>query len=403
MTYIKKIKNITKSIRKYILVKIFLPGIYKYAARKGIQSNKFIFLILRRADMDPSFRVMYRYLKEHYNLDIHCHYLKQDSTHHQLNKLKRMIEFMKDAGTAKYIVSCDSSIYQGCIPVREGQYILNTWHGCGAFKKFGFSTAEKIFGGTYEQMVKYPLHPYYKLVTVSSPEVVWAYQEAIKPKNPECVQALGISRTDIFFDPNFRKAAWEKLYSVVPQARGKKVILYAPTFRGHVKNAQAPDALEIEYMMHELADEYVLLIKQHPHVHPEKRSKIPQISSDFAFDVTDTLTIDDLICTSDLCISDYSSLIFEYSLFDKPMLFFAYDLDNYEDWRGFYYPYEEMTPGPICVNNTDLIQKIKTVDKWFNVEEIRNFRKKFMSACDGHATERIVDAFLENSDTEKHA
>lgn len=108
-------------------------------------------------------------------------------------------------------------------------------------------------------------------------------------------------------------------------------------------------------------------------------------------DVTTELDIDKLLCVSDVCISDYSSLIFEYSLFERPMIFFAYDLDEYFDWRGFYYNYDELTPGPIVKTTEEIIDYIQHLDTRFNPSQVRAFREKFMSACDGHATDRILE------------
>ena len=102
------------------------------------------------------------------------------------------------------------------------------------------------------------------------------------------------------------------------------------------------------------------------------------------------MPIDELLCVSDLCISDYSSLVFEYSLFERPMLFYAYDLEDYFDWRGFYYPYEELAPGPVVRTNEEIADYIQNVEQKFDRARVRAFREQFMSACDGYATERIL-------------
>ena len=141
--------------------------------------------------------------------------------------------------------------------------------------------------------------------------------------------------------------------------------------------------------MDSLGDEYILLIKHHPFV--EKRPDIPDECKDFALDISEKLEIDQLLCASDICISDYSSLVFEYSLFERPMIFFAYDLDDYFDWRGFYYDYDELTPGPVVADTEAIIDYIKNLDTRFDKAKVHAFREKFMSACDGHATDRIMD------------
>ena len=209
---------------------------------------------------------------------------------------------------------------------------------------------------------------------------------------PEVLKATGISRTDVFFDPDFIAKAYEKLHQQMPESKGRKVILYAPTFRGRVAHGEAPDKLDIPMFQKALGEEYVLLIKQHPLV--RVRPEVPKECRGFAMDVTETMAIDDLLCVADICISDYSSLVFEYSLFEKPMIFFAYDKAEYDDWRGFYYNYEEMTPGPICTENEEMLDYILHLDTRFDKQQIIDFKYKFMRSCDGHATERILDMVM---------
>ena len=93
-----------------------------------------------------------------------------------------------------------------------------------------------------------------------------------------------------------------------------------------------------------MGEDAVLLIKHHPFV--RELPAIPESCHDFAFDVTHDIAINELICSADAVISDYSSLVFEYSLFGRPMVFFAFDQGEYADWRGFYYDYDALTPGP---------------------------------------------------------
>lgn len=108
-------------------------------------------------------------------------------------------------------------------------------------------------------------------------------------------------------------------------------------------------------------------------------------------DVTTELDIDKLLCVSDVCISDYSSLIFEYSLFERPMIFFAYDLDEYFDWRGFYYNYDELTQAPSSKQPKKSSTTSNTLTPASTPPRSAAFREKFMSACDGHATDRILE------------
>lgn len=392
-------KSFRRSVRrtfdplyKWYVYKRLFPRVYRKHAASPVDERKVVFVELRLPKLTNSFKVLYDTLYRDYDFDLHCHFLRNTYvTRRQYRKNCKAM--LADIATAKYIFFDEATNVNGCFKMRPETVVTQLWHGCGAFKKFGYSTADAIFGASREQMEKYPFNRNYTRVTVSSPEVIWAYEEAMQ-YTPESgvVKALGSSRTDIFYDQKVIDKAHETLYALMPQAKGKKVILYAPTFRGRVARATTPRVLIPEFMKYCLGDEYVLLFKHHPLV--RKRPKITDFCADFAMDVTDTMTIEDLLCVADICISDYSSLVFEFSLFEKPMIFLAHDLENFFDWRGFYYDYNELAPGPIVENTTGVIDYIQHIDERFDRERVHAFREKFMASCDGHATERIMeDAF----------
>ena len=398
-------EKLTKAINRYIkregnkrftnkLLDKQIPKVYKDAAKQPIDENKIVFVEVRHPHITNSFEVVFDELANNYDYNLHPHFLLNSNTI-RAEYAKRVLNAVEDIATAKYVFLNEGSNAISAIPMREGTKVIQLWHGCGAFKRFGFSTADLIFGASRKEQLRHPFNKNYSLVTVSSPEVVWAYKEAMNlPENSEIVQPTGSSRTDIFFNEEYKKNAYDNVYNLIPQAKGKKIILYAPTFRGRVATATTPDRLSVEMFYEEFKDDYVLLFKHHPVV--KERPVIEHRFSEFAFDVTDTLSIEDLLITSDFCISDYSSLVFEYSLFEKPLIFFAYDLDNYFDWRGFYYNYDELAPGPVCKTNHEMIDYIKNIDTRFDKEAVKEFRNKFMRSCDGNATKRILESTFDN-------
>ena len=100
---------------------------------------------------------------------------------------------------------------------------------------------------------------------------------------------------------------------------------------------------------------------------------------------------DRLMAAADAMVTDYSSVVFEYSLFERPIAFLAPDVDDYCDWRGFYYPYDQMTPGPVMSTTAEFTGWVKSLGNGFDPAEVIAFREKYMSACDGRSTKRIVD------------
>lgn len=377
-----------KKVGQILMFRIVFPLGYKhYIKGKKIKREKAVFVEVRFDEITDSFRLVYDRMKAD-GFDVHEQFIENIKPG-KWGYIKRCLRMLEDISDAHYVFLNDACNVTSCIPLRKGTKIYQLWHACGAFKKFGMSTAELIFGDNRKSLEKYPNYGNLSYVTVSSPEVIWAYEEAMNLKDTKTqVVATGVSRTDVFYDQHFIEQSKAAVYSVCPAAENKKIILYAPTFRGRVAKAESPDRLDIPAMKRALGDEYVLLIKHHPFV--KQPPVVPEDCADFAMDVTKSLEIDQLLCASDVCVSDYSSLIFEYSLFERPMIFFAYDLDDYFDWRGFYYNYDELTPGPVVQETEEIIDYIRHLDARFDQAQVHAFKEKFMSSCDGHATDRIM-------------
>lgn len=377
-----------KKVGQILMFRIVFPLGYKhYIKGKKIKRKKAVFVEVRFDEITDSFRLVYDRMKAD-GFDVHEQFIENIKPG-KWGYIKRCLRMLEDISDAHYVFLNDACNVTSCIPLRKGTKIYQLWHACGAFKKFGMSTAELIFGDNRKSLEKYPNYGNLSYVTVSSPEVIWAYEEAMNLKDTKTqVVATGVSRTDVFYDQHFIEQSKAAIYSVCPAAENKKIILYAPTFRGRVAKAESPDCLDIPAMKRALGDEYVLLIKHHPFV--KQPPVVPEDCADFAMDVTKSLEIDQLLCASDVCVSDYSSLIFEYSLFERPMIFFAYDLDDYFDWRGFYYNYDELTPGPVVKETEEIIDYIRHLDARFDQAQVHAFKEKFMSSCDGHATDRIM-------------
>ena len=388
----KKFISKLRRIRKHYRYKVYFPKVYSSYCTEPVQENKVLFLEMRFTKLSNSFELIYKALEESGEYDLKCSYVQFNFIRGR-EFTQRVNEMLKELATAKYVFVDDASLILSSIPLRKETVAINLWHACGAFKKFGRSTAELKFGSSAATLDKYPNYGNLTHVSVSSPEVIWAYEEAMHlPKG--IVKATGVSRTDQFYDKEFVESRKQKLYEIMPEAKGKKVILYAPTFRGHVATASSPDRIDFERFCRELGNEYVIVCKHHPFV--KNPPIIPEELQHFARDLTKYLSIEDLLCCADICISDYSSLVFEYSLFEKPMIFYAYDYDNYCDWRGFYYDYSEFTPGPVVQTEDELLNSIKNIDTQFDKQKVIDFKEKFMGSCDGHATERIIALMKEN-------
>lgn len=395
LSVMRFIKRKTKRAIKDVTLSCFFPLAYRYFARKPVAEGRVLFLETKEQDMPDSFELLYRRLADDPSKKPRFISLAQNHVSY-MQYLQNCVHALHDISRAEVVVLSDASDLVSCIKMRSETKAVQLWHACGAFKKWGMSTADLKFGGSREDLLRHPFYKNLSLVTVSSSEVVWAYEEAMVLKDQSgVVQPIGVSRTDKFFDPVFLEEARQHVMDAVPQIAGKKVILYAPTFRGRVASAKGPDQLDIDLMRRRLGKEYVLLIKHHPFV--KELPAIPDSCRDFAFQVSGGLPIDELLVVADVCVSDYSSLVFEYSLFGRPMIFYAYDLGDYNDWRGFYYDYNELTPGPVFEDSEAVVDWIEHIAERFDAEEVDAFRLKFMGSCDGHSTDRVYRWLLDET------
>ncbi len=383
-----RLKKIIKNAERFLSLKIILPAVYAIAARRPLQRDLAVFVEVSADHLTDSFELLYDGARRRgLRVRLVCIH---DGSVPGVQYLKNCMHMLRAIATARLVFLNEASNVISCVHLRSSTRLIQTWHACGAFKKFGFSTGNLPWGVSEREMERYPYYRNQWLVSVSSPEAVAAYQDAMR-QPPGVIRPLGVSRTDVFFDEKYIGDSREMFLENFPRARGKKVILFAPTFRGTQTGARSIE-LDHAAFFAALSDKYVLVEKHHPFV--KSRPGIPGEYADFARDLTDGMEISRLLCVADICVSDYSSLIFEYSLFERPMLFYAPDLDDYFDDRGFYYDYGAFTPGPVYADQESLIEGLAKVDEWFDKRRVAAFKERFMSSCDGRSTERILDAAL---------
>ena len=190
-------------------------------------------------------------------------------------------------------------------------------------------------------------------------------------------------------DEDYRSRKTKELYAKYPMCKNKKVILFAPTYRGKNKaTAYYPyELIDFERLYELCGDEYVVLFKMHPWVAAEV--PIEEKYKDRFADVGKYPNINDLFYFTELLITDYSSNIFEYSLMRKPMLFFAFDEIQYSFSRGFHRAYEESAPGKVCHTFDEVLRAI--VEKDFEYPKVEEYVEKHFDYIDSHASDRVID------------
>jgi len=293
--------------------------------------------------------------------------------------------------TARVVIVDDYFFPMYVITPRAGTLRLQVWHAAGAFKKFGYSVLDKTFGADEDLVRKVRIHSNYSIALVSSMNVAPHYAEAFNQPLDIFTGAVGMPRADLFGDAERRAAAEARARSVFPQLAGRTVVLYAPTFRGEtVGSARYENLLDLREMRRVLGDEYVVLLKLHPFVH--EGLVIPPDLAEFALDACAYPDVNELMLVSDVLVSDYSSVIYEFALLDRPILFLAPDEDAYDLERGFYFDFRREAPGPIFDDTAGLAAAIRAGD--FDLARVSAFARASFDVADGRATRRVVEDII---------
>ena len=261
---------------------------------------------------------------------------------------------------------------------------IQLWHATGAIKQFGLKdlSIENRSAKAYERFKQ--VYQRFDHVVVGSENMANIFREGFGVSKQQILRT-GIPRTDFFFDSFAKEEVIETLRLQLPAIKEKKVILYAPTYRDNELTV-TDLKLNIDKMYKELKDDYVLFLRLHPAVSVELSNDYP----DFVFNVSKDYNINHLMIITDILISDYSSIPFEFSILNKPMIFFAYDIDEYAETRGFWDNYDKLVPGPIVENTDDLIEILKTDD--FDMKLINDFYNEWNQYSDGNSSERLIKA-----------
>lgn len=353
----------------------------KIVGSKLIKENNVLFISDVRDSMGGNFECIYEALdRSKWNIDV---FLKDKQLHKETRADARAIA--RKLRSAKYIFLEDVFNYLQFYTPLPGQEIIQLWHAAGAYKKFGFSRTEK------DLKVSLGHRKYTKAIT-SSDAINHNYAEAYGIDTDKII-ATGVPRTDIFFDESWRKRINDEFRASHPEIAGRKIIFLAPTYRGTKVPLAYYDMsnIPLDELKKRFGDKYVLVTKFHPAAYNNMRLHGDKLGSGDGFwiDASDVRDINDIMPAADIMITDYSSIIFDWLLLERPLIYYVFDKEEYAGDRGMYYPFDEYVYGAVAEDEESLIKAIEEGDM---MQEKRTaFREKFMEACDGHATERVLN------------
>lgn len=295
--------------------------------------------------------------------------------------------------TSKYIFLEDVLDYLAFYRLRPGQEIVQLWHAAGAYKKFGFSRNDS---GSRVHVSKG--HKKYTIAITSSESIRKDYAQGYGISIDK-VLATGVPRTDLFFDNDRIKKIKTEFYKEHPELENRKTILFAPTYRGNKISEADYDfsLIDPERLRQDLGEDYAVILKWHPALYNRMRRdgtkpfglefSSGKSAGDFYYDMSENREINKLMLVSDILVTDYSSVIFEWYLTGRPVIYFAYDMADYNTDRGLYYNFQEYVYGTVAADQAELTAAIKDGKM---LEDKRGlFGEKFMSACTGYSAENV--------------
>ena len=294
--------------------------------------------------------------------------------------------------TSDILITNNSGIVY--LPIRKKQLVINTWHGGGPYKVTGDSVFNNFW---YELDMRYNAK---KVDYILSSCRVFSEVEAkgMRYKRRQCINC-GTPRLDFFYDNKIVNERRNKIYKEFNLSEDTRIVLYAPTFRGAFEDYSGvivDDILEIDYanvvksLEESFGGKWVFAVRLHP------RLKDVVFNNEEIINMTFYSDPQELLAASDALITDYSSIIWDYSLLKRPCFVFATDINDYEVKRGFYMPPEKW-PYPIASSNEEMINNIKNYSLEDYLSRLEKHYEESGSYEKGHAcktVKKIIDKHI---------
>ena len=272
------------------------------------------------------------------------------------------------------------------LPHTSRTKVIQMWHALSAVKKFGWQTVGSEDGTDERTASLMRMHKGYDYVICASDATAEYFKEAFRIDEDKIVK-IGLPRIDYILDVTKgqgRYKAFGEVYALYPHLASseKKVVLYVPTFRkGSMPDVKGlADALDPE--------KYELIVRLHPLY--REQADLPQADHIIYEDNIPTF---DLLAAADIIISDYSSLVVEGSLADKPMYLYTYDIDKYDETTGINMDFAAETIGKYTFR--DAKELVAAMEEEYDMEALQAFRSKYIDVDTNNCTKQLAD-FIES-------
>ena len=364
------------------LFKFHLKFIYLFFKLFKTNNNKIVFISRRSNKIPIEFNIIIEALNK-YNLNtvILCKKIKKGIK----NKITYYFEIIRQMYHLSTSKICITDSY--CIPIsvlkhKKNLKIIQSWHAMGAIKKFGYQNLDKEYGRNSEIAKLLNMHRNYDYVVSGSSIMNKYFAEAFNTDISK-IHAIGSPTVDYLI--KYRESIKLKIMNKYPDIKNKPVILYIPTFRNK-------EIINIDKLVNCIDhDKYNLVVNLHPN------SKL-ECSSDNYIRCSGIHSIE-LLTIADYIITDYSSIMIEASLMNKPLFLYVYDYDSYLVKNGLNVNLFEELPNAVFKDPKDIIDIIES--NTYDLSIVNNFCNKFVTNKNGYATDILVNYILSNLEVEE--
>ncbi|MEE8823768.1 CDP-glycerol glycerophosphotransferase family protein [Lentilactobacillus sunkii] len=307
------------------------------------------------------------------------------TTHPFSDGLKFVFEDISVLMSAKLIICDNYYAFLGGLVKLPMTKIVQIWHADGAIKKFGWEDPTTAMRSTSDKHRFQKVYDHFDEYIVGSKAMGQVFVNSYHEKFDK-IKLLGYPRSDQYLDPEWQKKARERIFRSAPELRNHRVILYAPTYREH-QNFKLPKGLGSALAADPNA---LVVIKLHPVLRdrevPMRRIGNPKIK------FYHELETSDLLAVADTLVTDYSSVAFDFSLLPnaKSMIFFMFDLDNYQKDPGVQDDFLDWLP----VEPVYKVEQLKDQISASPVVHFDKFNEHWNTYNDGHATKRVIDRYV---------
>ena len=299
----------------------------------------------------------------------------------KIGYVMRLVRGMALIRTSRYVIVDNAYLPIHVARHPERTTIIQVWHATGALKRFGVDTVQPLT----EPEATF-LHRFYDRVVTSGEASRGPWSAALRTPIDH-VLAIGTPRTDAFFEEATMAAVRARLMAAHPTLSGRRIVLYAPTFRGRGRHKQVAGSLDAAALRAALPPSYALVLKTHPNLDARGESTVGyDVVADPASELNDLLII------ADILVTDYSSSIFEWALLRRPLVLLVDDLETYQRDPGLYLDFEHEMIGT-QVRDTPGVAAAILNDR-FDFSTYPAFIARHLGPCDGAASRRFVERLL---------